>query len=179
MTERDKSNKLREKEIKRIKKYYEDQGFMVERILSQNSPSSIILFTEDEDNVERYIEVKFIVKKPEYEPDEDMENFKVEMQNRAVKKVRAEINKLNKKDRVAAEQQADKRVKELVAKYLNGEEEVQPLLFFAHFSFPKIFLAFSQKKTLVEQTLKPSLIVFDPTSYNKLSSPSEREASAQ
>ena len=124
MTERDKSNKLREKEIKRIKKYYEDQGFMVERILSQNSPSSIILFTEDEGNVERYIEVKFIVKKPEYEPDEDMENFKVEMQNRAVKKVRAEINKLNKKDRVAAEQQADKRVKELVAKYLNGEEEV-------------------------------------------------------
>lgn len=129
MTERDKSNKLREKEIKRIKKYYEDQGFMVERILSQNSPSSIILFTEDEDNVERYIEVKFIVKKPEYEPDEDMENFKVEMQNRAVKKVRAEINKLNKKDRIAAEQQADKRVKELVAKYLSGEEEVQPLLF--------------------------------------------------
>ena len=53
-----------------------------------------------------------------------MENFKVEMQNRAVKKVRAEINKLNKKDRIAAEQQADKRVKELVAKYLNGEEEV-------------------------------------------------------
>ena len=124
MTERDKSNKLREKEINRIKKYYEDQDFMVERSLSQNSPSSIILFTEDEDNVERYIEVKFIVKKPEYEPDEDMENFKVEMQNRAVKKVRAEINKLNKKDRVAAEQQADKRVKELVAKYLNGEEEV-------------------------------------------------------
>ena len=174
MTERDKSNKLREKEIKRIKKYYEDQGFMVERILSQNSPSSIILFTEDEDNVERYIEVKFIVKKPEYEPDEDMENFKVEMQNRAVKKVRAEINKLNKKDRIAAEQQADKRVKELVAKYLNGEEEVQPLLFCVHFYFPKnFFLTFSQKKTLVEQTLKPSLIVFDPTSYNKLSSLSE------
>ena len=36
MTEREKSNKLREAEICKIKKFYEDQGFMVERILSQN-----------------------------------------------------------------------------------------------------------------------------------------------
>ena len=72
MTEREKSNKLREAEIRKIKKFYEDQGFIVERILSQNSPSSIILFTEDEERNERYIEVKFIVKKPEYEPDEDI-----------------------------------------------------------------------------------------------------------
>ena len=32
MTEREKSNKLREAEIRKIKKFYEDQGFMVERI---------------------------------------------------------------------------------------------------------------------------------------------------
>ena len=123
MTEREKSNKLREAEIRKIKKFYEDQGFMVERILSQNSPSSIILFTEDEERNERYIEVKFIVKKPEYEPHEDIDNFKVEMHNRAVKKVRAEINKLNKKERLVAEQLADQKVKELEEKYMNGEAE--------------------------------------------------------
>ena len=110
MTEREKSNKLREAEIGKIKKYYEDQGYMVERILSQNSPSSIILFTEDDERNERYIEVKFIVKKPDYEPDEDIDNFKVEMHNRAVKKVKAEINKLPKKEREAAQQQASQRV---------------------------------------------------------------------
>lgn len=123
MTEREKSNKLREAEIGKIKKYYEDQGYMVERILSQNSPSSIILFTEDEERNERYIEVKFIVKKPDYEPDEDIDNFKVEMHNRAVKKVKAEINKLPKKEREAAQQQASQRVKELEQQYLIGEAE--------------------------------------------------------
>lgn len=123
MTEREKSNKLREAEIGKIKKYYEDQGYMVERILSQNSPSSIILFTEDEERNERYIEVKFIVKKPDYEPDEDIDNFKVEMHNRAVKKVKAEINKLPKKEREAAQQQANQRVKELEQQYLTGEAE--------------------------------------------------------
>ena len=123
MTEREKSNKLREAEIGKIKKYYEDQGYMVERILSQNSPSSIILFTEDEERNERYIEVKFIVKKPDYEPDEDIDNFKVEMHNRAVKKVKAEINKLAKKEREAAQQQASQRVKELEQQYLTGEAE--------------------------------------------------------
>ena len=123
MTEREKSNKLREAEIGKIKKYYEDQGYMVERILSQNSPSSIILFTEDEERNERYIEVKFIVKKPDYEPDEDIDNFKVEMQNRAFKKVKAEINKLPKKEREAAQQQASQRVKELEQQYLTGEAE--------------------------------------------------------
>ena len=123
MTEREKSNKLREAEIGKIKKYYEDQGYMVERILSQNSPSSIILFTEVEERNERYIEVKFIVKKPDYEPDEDIDNFKVEMHNRAVKKVKAEINKLPKKEREAAQQQASQRVKELEQQYLTGEAE--------------------------------------------------------
>ena len=123
MTEREKSNKLREAQIGKIKKYYEDQGYMVERILSQNSPSSIILFTEDEERNERYIEVKFIVKKPDYEPDEDIDNFKVEMHNRAVKKVKAEINKLPKKEREAAQQQASQRVKELEQQYLTGEAE--------------------------------------------------------
>ena len=123
MTEREKSNKLREAEIGKIKKYYEDQGYMVERILSQNSPSSIILFTEDEERNERYIEVKFIVKKPDYEPDEDIDNFKVEMHNRAVKKVKAEINKLPKKEREAAQQRASQRVKELEQQYLTGEAE--------------------------------------------------------
>ena len=123
MTEREKSNKLREAEIGKIKKYYEDQGYMVERILSQNSPSSIILFTEDEERNERYIEVKFIVKKPDYEPDEDIDNFKVEMHNRAVKKIKAEINKLPKKEREAAQQQASQRVKELEQQYLTGEAE--------------------------------------------------------
>ena len=123
MTEREKSNKLREAEIGKIKKYYEDQGYMVERILSQNSPSSIILFTEDEERNERYIEVKFIVKKPDYEPDEDIDNFKVEMHNRAVKKVKAEINKLPKKEREAAQQQASQRVKELEQQYLTVEAE--------------------------------------------------------
>lgn len=124
MTERERSNKLREAEIKKIKKFYEDEGFMVERILSQNSPSSIILFTEDEEKNERYIEVKFIVKKPDYEPDEDIDNFKTEIHNRAVKKVKAELNKMNKKDRAIAEPLAEQKVKELEEKYLNGEEEV-------------------------------------------------------
>lgn len=118
MTEREKSEILREAEIKRIKKFYEDQGFMVERILSQNSPSSIILFTEDEEKNERYIEVKFIVKKPDYEPDADIDDFKVEIHNRAVKKVKADLNKLNKKDRVLAEAESDIKVKQLEEKYL-------------------------------------------------------------
>lgn len=123
MTEREKSEILRERELKKIQKFYEEQGYMVERILSQNSPSSIILFTEDEEKNERYIEVKFIVKKSEYEPDEDIDNFKVEIHNRAVKKVRAEINKLNKKERLIAEQLADQKVKEWENKYMNGEAE--------------------------------------------------------
>lgn len=118
MTEREKSEILREKELKKIKKFYEDQGYMVERILSQNSPSSLILFTEDQEKNERYIEVKFIVKKPDYEPDEDIDNFKVEIQNRAVKKVRADINKLNKKDKLLAEQEADLKVQQYVEKYM-------------------------------------------------------------
>ena len=64
------------------------------RILSQNSPSSLILFTEDKDNNERYIEIKFVAKKSEYEPDEDIENFEAEIQKRAVKQVKADLNKL-------------------------------------------------------------------------------------
>lgn len=122
MTEREKTNQMREAEIKRIKKFYEGEGFMVERILSQNSPSSLILFTEDNEKNERYIEVKFIVKKVDYEPDEDIDAFKMEVQTRAVKKVKAELNKLNKKDRAIAEQKAEERVKELIEQYTNGEE---------------------------------------------------------
>ena len=122
MTEREKSEILRERELKKIQKFYEDQGYIVERILSQNSPSSIILFTEDEERNERYIEVKFIVKKPEYEPDEDIDNFKVEIHNRAVKKVRADINKLNKKDRILAEQEADIKVKQFEEKYIGKKD---------------------------------------------------------
>ena len=117
MTERERTDIMREAELKKIKQFYESQGFMIERILSQNSPSSLILFTEDEERNERYIEIKFIVKKPDYEPDEDINNFKVEMQNRAVKKVRADINKLNKKDRVLAEKEADIKVKQYLEKY--------------------------------------------------------------
>ena len=122
MTEREKSEILRERELKKIQKFYEDQGYIVERILSQNSPSSIILFTEDEEQNERYIQVKFIVKKPEYEPDEDIDNFKVEIHNRAVKKVRADINKLNKKDRILAEQEADIKVKQFEEKYIGKKD---------------------------------------------------------
>ena len=122
MTEREKSEILRERELKKVQKFYEDQGYIVERILSQNSPSSIILFTEDEEQNERYIEVKFIVKKPEYEPDEDIDNFKVEIHNRAVKKVRADINKLNKKDRILAEQEADIKVKQIEEKYMGKKD---------------------------------------------------------
>ena len=122
MTEREKSEILRERELKKIQKFYEDQDYIVERILSQNSPSSIILFTEDEEQNERYIEVKFIVKKPEYEPDEDIDNFKVEIHNRAVKKVRADINKLNKKDRILAEQEADIKVKQFEEKYIGKKD---------------------------------------------------------
>ena len=122
MTEREKSEILREEELKKVKKFYEEQGFMVERILSQNSPSSLILFTEDQEKNERYIEIKFIVKKPEYEPDEDIDNFKVEIHNRAVKKVKADINKLNKKDRILAEAQADIKVQEFENKYIGKEE---------------------------------------------------------
>lgn len=122
MTEREKICQLRENELNKIKKFYESQDCMIERILSQNSPSSLILFTEDDEKNERYVEIKFTVKKPDYTPDEDIDNFKVEVHNRAVKKVRAEINKLNKKERLAAEQQADLKVKQLEEKYLNGEE---------------------------------------------------------
>lgn len=117
MTEREKSNLLREAELKKIKKFYEDQGFMVERILSQNSPSSIILFTEDEEKNERYIEVKFIVKKPDYEPDDDIAEFQAEIEKRAVKQVKADLNKLNKKERAIQEPLANEKVKLIVKSY--------------------------------------------------------------
>lgn len=117
MTEREISKQMRELELNRIKKYYEDNGFIVRRILSQNSPSSIILFAEDQDNNERYIEIKFVVKKPYYEPDEDISNFEMEMQKRAIKQVKADLNKLNKKERAAAEQLVDIKVQQLVNQY--------------------------------------------------------------
>ena len=118
MTERERSEALREAELQKIQKLYQDEGYMIERILSQNSPSSLILFTEDENKNERYIEIKFIVKKPDYEPDEDISEFKAEINKRAVKKVTADINKLNKKDQAAAKQQADQKVKEYINKYI-------------------------------------------------------------
>lgn len=118
MTEREKSEILREAELKKIKKFYEDQDCMIERILSQNSPSSLILFTEDSERNERYIEIKVVVKKPDYEPDEDIEEFKAEIQKRAVKKVTADINKLNKKDQIVARQQADLKVKQYIEKFM-------------------------------------------------------------
>lgn len=117
MTEREKTNLLREEELKKIKKFYEEQGFMIERILSQNSPSSLILFTEDSEKNERYIEIKFIVKKPDYEPDDDIAEFQAEIEKRAVKQVKADINKKNKKERLVAEQLAGKKVKEIIESY--------------------------------------------------------------
>lgn len=117
MTEREKSNNMREAELKKIKKFYEDQGYICERILSQNSPSSIILFTEDNEKNERYIEIKFIVKKPDYEPDEDISEFAAEIEKRAVKAVKASINKKPKKERLAAEQQANQEVKKIIESY--------------------------------------------------------------
>lgn len=117
MTEREKSNLIREAELKKIKKFYEEQGYICERILSQNSPSSLILFTEDSERNERYVEVKFIVKKPEYEPDDDIEEFKAEIEKRAVKQVRADINKKPKKERLLAEQLANDRVKQIIESY--------------------------------------------------------------
>ena len=117
MTERDKSSLTREAELKKIQQFYEDQGYLCERILSQNSPSSIILFTEDEEKVERYIEIKFIVKKPEYEPDDDIAEFAAEIEKRAVKQVKADINKKPKKERLAAEQLANEKVKQIIESY--------------------------------------------------------------
>lgn len=117
MTEREKSNLMREAELKKIKKFYEEQGFICERILSQNSPSSLILFTEDDQKNERYIEIKFIVKKPDYEPDEDIAEFAAEIEKRAVKQVKAEINKKGKKEKLIAEQLANEKVKEIIESY--------------------------------------------------------------
>lgn len=117
MTEREKSNLIREKELKKIKAFYEADGAMIERILSQNSPSSLILFTEDEEKNERYVEIKFVVKKPDYEPDEDIEAFKAEIAHRAVKQVKANLNKMNKTERAQAEPLADKEVKKIIESY--------------------------------------------------------------
>lgn len=117
MTEREKSNKLRETELRKIKKIYENEGAMIERILSQNSPSSLLLFTEDDEKNERYVEIKFIVKKPDYEPDEDIDAFKAEIAHRAVKQVKANLNKMNKTDRMRAEPQANKEVQKIIESY--------------------------------------------------------------
>lgn len=117
MTERDKSNLIREKELKKIKKFYEAEGAMIERILSQNSPSSLLLFTEDAERNERYVEIKFVVKKPDYEPDEDIDAFKAEIEHRAVKQVKANLNKLNKTKRAAAEPLANQEVKKIIESY--------------------------------------------------------------
>jgi hypothetical protein len=117
MTERDKSNLIRENELKKIKAFYEADGAMIYRILSQNSPSSLLLFTEDSEKNERYIEIKFVVKKPDYEPDEDIDAFKAEIAHRAVKQVKANLNKMNKTDRAQAEKKADEEVKKIIESY--------------------------------------------------------------
>lgn len=118
MTEREKGNIIREGLIKEVKKYFEDNEMICERILSQGSPSSLILFTEDGERNERYVEIKFVVRKPDYTPDDDIENFKAEIQSRAVKQVKAQLNKLNKKDRMDAERQAEKEVQKIIDSYL-------------------------------------------------------------
>ena len=117
MTERERTNKMREEQLKKLKKFYEEQGYICERILSQNSPCSLILFTEDEDKNERYIEVKVVVKKPTYEPDEDISDFKAEIERRANKQVRANLNKLNKKERIEAEKTAEQDVRNIIKSY--------------------------------------------------------------
>ena len=101
---------VNKKIVEKVYSEYEKTGMPANNIMD--------LFTEDQEKNERYIEVKFIVKKPDYEPDEDIDNFKVEIQNRAVKKVRADINKLNKKDKLLAEQEADLKVQQYVEKYM-------------------------------------------------------------
>lgn len=117
MTERDKSNKIREEILKDIKKYLEGKDLICERILSQTSPSSLILFTEDDEKNERYVEIKFIVRKPDYTPDDDIEQFKAEIRNRAVKQVKAKLNKMGKKDRAEAEKKAEEEVRKIIESY--------------------------------------------------------------
>lgn len=117
MTEREISNEIREAEINRIKKFYEEGGFIVERILSQNSPSSLLIFLQDGDNLERYLEIKFIVKNVEYTPDEDVFAFREEIKKRAEKAFKAKLNKLNKKERQKEAAHETAAVKEYVDKF--------------------------------------------------------------
>ena len=117
MTEREKGSLLREAELKKIKQFYEEQGCIIERILSQNSPSSLLLFTEDAEKNERYIEIKFIIKKPDYTPDEDIDAYQMEIERRANKQVRANLNKMTKKERLAAEPQAEKQIREIIESF--------------------------------------------------------------
>ena len=118
MTERQISDKLRETEIARVRKFYEEEGFIVKRILAQNSPSSIILFTEDDNGNERYIEVKFVVKKPDYTPDEDIYAYEGELAIRAEKHVRAQYNKLKKSEqKLITESDLQKQIKDYIDSY--------------------------------------------------------------
>lgn len=117
MTERNKSDNLREKVLQGIMEQLNANGEMVDRILSQGSPNALLLSTLDEENNERYVEIKFIVKKPEYEPDEDLEYYKFQVKERAIKKVKAAINKLPKKEQILAKANADELVKIELKKY--------------------------------------------------------------
>lgn len=117
MTEREKSDKLREKILHQVMKNLTDTEEMVDRILSQGSPNALLLSTLDEDGNDRYVEIKFIVKKPEYEPDEDLEYYQFQIKERAIKKVKAYINKLPKKEQVLAKANADELVKKEMEKY--------------------------------------------------------------
>lgn len=117
MTERERSDDLREKVLQDIMQYLDTKGEMVDRILSQGSPNALLLSTLDSENNDRYVEIKFIVKKPEYEPDEDLEYYQFQVKERAIKKVKAAINKLPKKEQILAKANADELVKQELAKY--------------------------------------------------------------
>lgn len=117
MSEREKSDLLREDLLQKINEFLLARGEMVDRILSQDSPNALLLSTVDKDNNERYIEIKLIVKKPDYEPDDDISYFKDVMRDRAIKKVKAQINKLNKKEKLLAQANADELVRQELKKY--------------------------------------------------------------
>jgi DNA-binding PucR family transcriptional regulator len=117
MTERERSDNLREKVLQEIMQHLATKGEMIDRILSQGSPNALLLSTLDSENNDRYVEIKFIVKKPEYEPDEDLEYYQFQVKERAIKKVKAAINKLPKKEQILAKANADELVKQELGKY--------------------------------------------------------------
>ena len=53
MTERERSDDLREKVLQDIMQYLDTKGEMVDRILSQGSPNALLLSTLDSENNDR------------------------------------------------------------------------------------------------------------------------------